>query len=101
MITGSGPELPPPPEAVTVAIPPLAVAVTLVLKFIEVIPVPTEVPLFSISIPELPPPPEELIVTIPVDPEIVTFVPATIEVTIPVNPVPDDVAVINPAPLVN
>ena len=50
MITGSGPEPPPPPEAVTVAMPPLAVAVTLVLKFIEVIPVPTEVPLFSISI---------------------------------------------------
>jgi len=71
----------------------------LVLKFIEVIPVPTEVPLFSISIPELPP--EELIVTSPVDPEIVTLVPAIIEVTIPVNPVPDDVAVINPAPLVS
>ena len=59
MITGSGPELPPPPEAVTVAMPPLAVAVTFVLKFIEVIPVPTEVPLFSITIPELPPPPPE------------------------------------------
>lgn len=51
--------------------------------------------------PEPPPPPEELIVTTPVDPEIVTLVPAIIEVTIPVNPVPDDVAVINPAPLVS
>jgi hypothetical protein len=53
MITGSGPELPPPPEAVTVAIPPLAVAVTLVLKLIAVIPAPRKDPLFLISIPEI------------------------------------------------
>ena len=54
---------PPPPEAVIVAIPPLAVAVTLVLKFIEVIPVPTEDPLLRTSIPEEPPPPPPETVT--------------------------------------
>jgi len=54
---------PPPPEAVLVAIPPLAVAVTLVLKFIEVIPVPTEDPLLRTSIPEEPPPPPPETVT--------------------------------------
>lgn len=58
---------PPPPDAVTVAIPPLAVAVTFVLKLIAVIPVPTEVPLFSISIPEIPPLPVAVIVVPSID----------------------------------
>ena len=54
MITASGPSLPPPPpEAAVIVAIPLAVAVTLVLKLIAVIPAPRKDPLFSISIPEI------------------------------------------------